>query len=401
VRILMIAPEPFFEPRGTPFSEFHRIRALTALGHQVDLVTYPFGQTVSMPGLRVFRSLRPPLVRRVKIGPSLAKIPLDALLALSATRHALTGRYDVIHSHEEGGLIGAILAAVLRVPHLYDMHSSLPQQLSNFAFSRSRAIKQAFLAIERFMIRRSRVVIVICPSLEETVRAIQPDAQVVLIENAPGSAEDEATPEAAAAVRRTFDLSPTTPVVLYTGTFEAYQGLDLLFEAMAIVRRTRPDARLLLAGGHADQVERARRQAQVAGIEEVAIFAGERPAFEIPAYLLASDLLVSPRSRGTNTPLKIYQYLRSGRAIVATRLLTHTQVLSDETAILTGTTPEEYALGILAGLNDPERAAGIGRRARELAETKYSYEAYLARTRQACDALMPTPPPGAVVKDVA
>ena len=38
----MIAPEPFFEPRGTPFSEFHRIRALSALGHQVDLVTYPF-----------------------------------------------------------------------------------------------------------------------------------------------------------------------------------------------------------------------------------------------------------------------------------------------------------------------------------------------------------------------
>ena len=79
----MIAPEPFFEPRGTPFSEFHRIRALTALGHQVDLVTYPFGQNVSMPGLRVFRSLRPPFVHRVKIGPSLAKIPLDALLTLT------------------------------------------------------------------------------------------------------------------------------------------------------------------------------------------------------------------------------------------------------------------------------------------------------------------------------
>src|SRR5207244_1481997 len=86
VRILMIAPEPFFEPRGTPFSEFHRIRALTALGHQVDLVTYPFGENVSMPGLRMFRSLRPPFVTRVKIGPSLAKIPLDALLAFSVLR---------------------------------------------------------------------------------------------------------------------------------------------------------------------------------------------------------------------------------------------------------------------------------------------------------------------------
>ena len=397
----MIAPEPFFEPRGTPFSEFHRIRALTALGHQVDLVTYPFGQSVSMPGLRVFRSLRPPFVSHVKIGPSLAKVPLDALLALSATRRALSGRYDVVHSHEEGGLIGALLAMVLRVPHLYDMHSSLPQQLSNFAFSRSRAIKEVFLAIERFMIRRSRVVIVICPSLEETVKAIEPGARTVLIENAPGSAEDEATPEAAAAVRRSLHLTATVPIILYTGTFEAYQGLDLLFAAMAIVTRTRPDARLVLAGGRADQVEKARGQARAAGIGEVTLFAGERPAPEIPGYLLASDLLVSPRSRGTNTPLKIYQYLRSGKAIVATRLLTHTQVLSDETAILTGATPQEYAEGLLAGLTDPDRAAAIGRRARELADTKYSYEAYLDKTRQACAALMPTPPAGAVVKDVA
>ncbi len=193
----MIAPEPFFEPRGTPFSEFHRIRALTALGHQVDLVTYPFGQAVTMPGLRVFRSLRPPFVRGVKIGPSLAKIPLDALLTLTVLRRALSARYDAIHSHEEGGLIGALLAPLLRIPHLYDMHSSLPQQLSNFAFSKSTVIHRIFLAIERFMIRRSRVVIVICPALQDTVREIEPGAQSVLIENAPGSGDTVPTPEQA------------------------------------------------------------------------------------------------------------------------------------------------------------------------------------------------------------
>ena len=137
----MIAPEPFFEPRGTPFSEFHRIRALIELGHQVDLVTYPFGRDVAMPGLRVFRSLRPPFVRRVGIGPSLAKLPLDFLLALTVLRRAASARYDAVHSHEEGGLIGVIVAALLRVPHLYDMHSSLPQQLTNFAFSGSRVMQ--------------------------------------------------------------------------------------------------------------------------------------------------------------------------------------------------------------------------------------------------------------------
>jgi glycosyltransferase involved in cell wall biosynthesis len=248
-------------------------------------------------------------------------------------------------------------------------------------------MRRAFLAVERIMIRWSRVIIVICPSLEDTARAIDPKAQIVLIENAPGSAEDAATPDQAAAVRARHGVPPGMPLVLYTGTFEAYQGLDLLYAAMAIVAQRRPDVRLLLAGGKPDQVERARAEAQRAGIAPLAIFAGERPAAEIPAYLLAADLLVSPRSRGTNTPLKIYQYLRSGKVIVATRLLTHTQVLNDDTAILTGTSPAEFAAGILDGLDDPVRAAIIGRQARHLAETKYSYEAYLERTRRACAAL--------------
>ena len=397
----MIAPEPFFEPRGTPFSEFHRIRALIALGHQVDLVTYPFGASVSMPGLRVFRGLRPPIVHGVRVGPSLAKIPLDALLAITALRRALSGRYDAVHSHEEGGVIGVLLAAMLRVPHLYDMHSSLPQQLTNFAFSQSPLLQRLFRAAERFMIRRSRVVIVICPSLQETVRAVDSSAYSIVIENAPGSSEDPATSEQAEAVRRSMNLDDATPIVLYTGTFEAYQGLDLLFEAMAMVAKKRPDVRLVMAGGKPDQIARARAQVQSLEIDRVTIFAGERQASEIPAFLHASNVLVSPRSRGTNTPLKLYQYLRSGKAIVATRLLTHTQVLSDDTAILTGPTPRELADGILSAVADPQKAAAIGRRAQQLAETQYSYEAYLDKTRQACAALAVESPPVAVVKDVA
>ncbi len=399
----MIAPEPFFEPRGTPFSEFHRIRALTDLGHQIDLVTYPFGQDVAMPGLRVFRCLRPPFVRGVRIGPSLAKLVLDVLLAFKVLRRAIGGRYDAVHSHEEGGVIGAALAAVLRVPHLYDMHSSLPQQLTNFAFSRSRAMAAFFRAVERFMIRRSRVIVVICPSLQDTVRAVDPGARTILIENAPGSAEERATETQARAVRDGLGIAPETPIVLYTGTFEAYQGLDLLFDAMARVKRERPDVRLVLAGGKPHQVEAARAQAAAAGVLDVTVFAGERPASDIPAYLLASTVLVSPRSRGTNTPLKIYQYLRSGKPIVATRLLTHTQVLGDETAILTAPDVESFGRGILDALQDPQRAEAIGRRARQLAETKYSYHAYLDKTREACAALLAASdaPRLGAVKDIA
>jgi glycosyltransferase involved in cell wall biosynthesis len=379
----MIAPEPFFEPRGTPFSEYHRIRALLELGHTVDLVTYPFGRDVSLPGLRVFRCLRPPFIREVRIGPSLAKIPLDFTLTLTAVRRAVTERYDAVHSHEEGSIIGVILASMLGLPHLYDMHSSLPQQLTNFEFSRSRALTRVFAWMERFVVRRSRVVVVICPHLEQIVHDIEPGIPAVLIENAPGSG-DAPVAGSGARIRTELGLAADAEVVLYTGTFEAYQGLDLLFSAARHVIAERPGARFVLAGGRVDQIAAARARAKDAGIAEAVVFAGQRPAEDIPLFLDAADVLVSPRSTGTNTPLKIYQYLRSGRPIVATRLLTHTQVLDDEVAILTAATAEGFAAGIVLALTDTDRARAVGDRARHLADTKYSYEVYLTRTRQAC-----------------
>ncbi len=379
----MIAPEPFFEPRGTPFSEYHRIRALLELGHTVDLVTYPFGRDVSLPGLRVFRCLRPPFMTGIGIGPSWSKIPLDVLVACTSFRRALSARYDVVHSHEEGSWFGVVIAAVLGIPHLYDMHSSLPQQLDNFSFSRSRLLTKAFTWLERFVVRRSKVVVVICPHLADHVRGIEPGVPAVLIENAPGSG-DTPIEGSGDRIREELGLPEAAPVVLYTGTFEAYQGLDLLFASARHVLARRPDARFVLAGGRPDQVSSARQQADRMGIGHAVVFAGQRPAEEIPLFLDAANVLVSPRSTGTNTPLKIYQYLRSGRPIVATRLLTHTQVLNDDVAILTAATAEGFAAGILTALSDRDRARAVGDCARALAETKYSYEAYLSRTREAC-----------------
>src|SRR3954470_2972555 len=250
----MIAPEPFFEPRGTPFSEYHRIRALLELGHTVDLVTYPFGRDVALPGLRVFRCVRPPFIKDVRIGPSLAKIPLDFTLMVSALRRAAAGGYHAVHSHEEGSYIGVLIASVLGVPHLYDMHSSLPQQLTNFGFSQSRLLARVFSWMERFVVRRSRVVVVICPHLQDVVRGIEPGVPSVLIENAPGSGD---TPVAGSGskIRAELGLAADAPIILYTGTFEAYQGLDLLFAAARAVAERRPDARFVLAGGRPAQIE--------------------------------------------------------------------------------------------------------------------------------------------------
>jgi glycosyltransferase involved in cell wall biosynthesis len=383
LRILMLAPEPFFEPRGTPFSEYHRIKAIGELGHHVDLVTYPIGRDVDLPNLRIFRSLRPPFVTRVKIGPSLTKVILDGLMLFTILRRVISTRYDAIHSHEEMGLVGVWLSKLLRIPHLYDMHSSLPQQLSNFTFSRSALLRGVFGWAEQRMVHGSRVVVTICQELPDTVCEMGVGERALLIENVMGGDVEDPPSVNASDVRQQWGVPAEAPLALYTGTFEAYQGLQLLTDAAARLAKTHPHARILVVGGEPAQVEAARHAADAVEARAIMIFTGQQPARDIPAFVKACDILVSPRMRGTNTPLKIYSYLRSGKPIVATDLLTHTQVLSPEVAHLVPVDAQRLAAAIGDLIDRPERRLQLATAAAELASRKYSRESYLRRTAEA------------------
>jgi hypothetical protein len=183
MKILMIAPEPFFTPRGTPFSIRSRIHALVALGHSIDLVTYHAGDNIALPGLRIYRTPWIPWVRSVPIGPSYTKVFLDLLLFGLTLIRLLSQRYDVIHTHEEAGLMGALVARWVKAHHLYDMHSSLPQQLKNFKAYNYAPIVKFFEILERFVVRRADAIIAICPELSQHVATIDKERPCFLIEN--------------------------------------------------------------------------------------------------------------------------------------------------------------------------------------------------------------------------
>ena len=102
---------------------------------------------------------------------------------------------------------------------------------------------------------------------------------------------------------------------------------------------------------------------------------------KIPAFIAMADVLVSPRLSGTNTPLKIYSFLKSGKPVVATRLWTHTQVLNDKISILVNTDAESLAKGISFALEEKE-AKLRGQAAKELAEREYTYPRYLEKIRE-------------------
>lgn len=382
MRILMIAPEPFLEPRGTPFSVYHRIKALVTLGHEVDLVTYPMGKQVEFDGLHVYRTPAVPFIHKVKIGPSLAKFPLDLLLFLTAMQRLRVKRYDYLHTHEEAGLMGVLLAPFFRCKHLYDMHSDLSQQMANFSFTKSAFLIRGIEAIQKLIVRRADRVIAICPDLASTVKRMAPTKTVYMIENV---AVDESLPTAgeadAARLRQQWQLGEG-PILVYTGTFESYQGIDMLLHSVKEVRAVFPTVRYVLVGGRPEQVEQERQLAQQLGIADNVCFTGQRPLDEMPQYMALADVLLSPRSKGTNTPLKLYTYLRSGKPILATAIASHTQILTDEMAQLVEPTPAGLAQGALALLRNSIRAQALGEHGRQVAEECYSWPAFLAKHRQ-------------------
>lgn len=378
----MIAPEPFFQPRGTPLSVLHRLRALSELGYTVDLVTYPLGEDVEIEQVRIHRSWKPPLVRNVKVGPSYTKLLLDFFLFIKATRMLMSGRYDVLHTHEEAAFFAALLARAFKVKHIYDMHSSLPQQLRNFSFTRSRLLIRIFSLLERFTIRNCSAVIVICRELEEYVRKIA-SVNVVLIENTPDYHDifrAEQPPDEPAELRQRLGLDGR-PVVLYAGTFEPYQGLELLVDSARIAVQSRPELRFVLVGGKPHQVEKLRARVSALGLADKFLFAGEVSPSEVRSYLELASILVSPRTEGINTPLKLYSYLRSGKPILATNVISHTQVLNQEVALLRAPDCRDFAEGILTLLDNPALCERLARNAKEMVALKYSYHDYLAKTR--------------------
>ena len=74
MKILLIAPQPFYQERGTPIAVRLLIETLCAAGHEVHLLTYHEGEDVAVPGLTIFRAARPPGIGNIPIGFSWKKV---------------------------------------------------------------------------------------------------------------------------------------------------------------------------------------------------------------------------------------------------------------------------------------------------------------------------------------
>ena len=374
-RLLLIAPEPFYEARGTPMSVLHLCRVLSGAGYRVDLATYPIGEPVEMPGLEIHRCLRPPGVRSVPIGFSWRKVLLDFFLAWTVLRLRLTRRYAAVQAIEESVFM-ALPYTLLDTPLIYDLDSLISDQLAYTGVLRNRLLLRGIRALEGLALRRSAAAVTVCRSLTESARELDPTARVFQIEDTPlPESMRAADPARVEALREEHGLTGVRPV-LYTGNLESYQGIDVLIASAPRVLELEPETRFVIVGGDGKKLAALRRALARDGLDRRVLALGRRPPQEMPEWMALAEVLVSPRSQGENTPLKIYTYMHAGRPIVATDRVTHTQVLDDTTAFLAEVSPEAFANAICKALADPAEAARRAGAARRRADERYGWAAY-------------------------
>ncbi len=388
---LVLAPQPFFTYRGTPFSVYYRAKAMAELGEELDLLTYGEGFDVDIPGVRVLRTPYFELLGKVKIGPSFLKLLYDIFMFFHLIALLTRNRYDYVHAHEEAAFLAAILKPFFRFRLIYDMHSSLPEQLNNFSFSRSKLLKKAFGVMERVSLRASDVVIAVCPTLlKYASQILGSKGHSVLIENSLYEPvilkSNQDIPRIPKEIERTeVRLREGKRLVVYAGTLEEYQGVDMLLESFRLICARQVDIYLLVLGGTRKQVLHYENLAESFGIGKYCDFTGHISQELAVRCNDMATMVVSPRRVGTNTPLKIYGQLASGVPVVATRIESHTQVLTDDIAFLADPNAEDFARAMQLVLDEPEKALQIAASAKQHYADCYSRPIYMQKIKNVLD----------------
>jgi glycosyltransferase involved in cell wall biosynthesis len=370
VKILMLAPHPFYQARGTPIAVKTVLEFLGARGHQVDVLTYHEGADVEIPNVRIFRIPRVPGCDNIRPGFSVKKLVCDVVMAGSCLRMMRRTRYDLVHAVEEAAFIATGMKTLTGVPYVYDMDSSLAEQMVD-SFPRLEPIYPVMRRIEGLAIRRSAGVLTVCAALEAVARSHARGAPV-------GRVEDTTLLPERGVDNGSSLLPPETagaPVAMYVGNLEHYQGIDLLLEGFRHTVARVPDAKLVIVGGRQDDITRYQARAAALGIRPAVHFLGPKPVSVLADLLGEADVLVSPRLKGLNTPMKIYSYLDSGTAVLATRLRTHTQVLDERTAYLVDPEPAALGEGLATLLADPSLRRRLAGEAKEYVQREFTPEA--------------------------
>ncbi len=397
----------FHEPHAAQLHIYHTIQGLQQAGHEVALLALQEREVLCTKDLQIFKSNKrlaghfgrlgwsghilfkrfESVVRRLQSELHLPYFALfDSYRMADACIQNLQG-FDVIH--ERFNLLslgGALASRKLGLPFVLEVNADLLEQ-RKFKGTPEKGLRRLFAVwATRFCFKAATKIICISSDLkdhlhrhwkvEEQKLSVLPCAADVDAFKPNGKTE---------VVRRGLGLT-TEPVVMWVGGFYPWHDLNLLLESFGKVLQKQPRARLVLVGDGQTRSAVA-QNVQRNGLQHAVIMTGAVPHASVPEMVSIADIAVVPAepvsaSRGgTGTPLKIFEYLAAGKAIVATDVNQASEVIQhDHNGLLVSAGDVNgFADAILSLLDDSEKRGCLGQNARQDAVEKYSWEQY---TRQ-------------------
>jgi glycosyltransferase involved in cell wall biosynthesis len=375
--VLIVTPQPFYEDRGTPIAVRYVARALSEIGIDVDLLAFPVGEDVSIKNVTVSRCANVLRFRHVPIGFSWRKIVLDASLWQSFTRLVASRRYDMVHAVEEAAYIAAAICPRFGQPFIYDMASAIPVELRRKPVLKSAPVQRMLAAVER-RVFNSASRIVCSPGLAKYVHDKVPGAPVSEWQFPAHSRK--VTRTEVESLRDQLRIRPDRRVLLYSGSFADYQGIDLLLNAFAQARQSNPEL-LLVCVGATEQELAVWSKRVPTEVDEHMLIIPRQPHDRIPAYIELADFLMLPRICTDNIPLKLFDYMASGKPIVATRQVADEPLLDDTRAFICDPTAESFASAMTRACCSPREAKAVGRASLQYAQRHFSWNPFVEFVR--------------------
>lgn len=371
MRVLILAPHPFHQERGSPIAVGLLIRALTERGDDVDLLTFHEGVDRTYERFQIYR-IRPwPAVNNIRPGFSAKKVYCDIFMFFRFLGLMRKNKYDMVHAVEESAFMALLVCPLTRTPFVYDIDSSMTTQLID-KLPLLMPLSPVLRFFESLPMRYAKAVVPMCHALAEEAGKYR-DNNIVVLTDISFVGQQE-SPGKAADLR--LELGLRGSIVMYIGNLESYQGIDLLLQSFLLVSQQHSDTSLIIIGGVEEDIEKYQELVSQMGIDGQVYLLGPRPVSQIGDYMVQADVLVSPRTQGVNTPMKIYSYLDSGVSVLATRLSTHTQVMNDDIAMLAEPDSDDFSKALLKLLADKELRIQLAAAARETMQSEHSYAVF-------------------------
>lgn len=315
-----------------------------ACGH--DMVWLMRASSPQMTGKRVEWYGNPtwllPAIGRDRLGALVGGAVRQLLLFRWLDRLVATGRFDLLYAWDDVvlGLLCLHLARQYSLPFVYQLSFLKPEELRKAAHERLygspalNAVKAAVgFTLRARILRGADLILPNSEAMAEYLVRLGVQEQRLL--TVPMGADTSRPPEQVdgSAVRRRLGLEG--PVLIYAGTMSRFRRLDILFVVLRDVCARRPDVRLLMVGDapRGEDMEFLRRRAREEGVAERVVFAGRVPREEVPAYIRAADVGLSPFHRDevldACSPTKVLEYLAMGVPAVGSDNPDQAKVLSE------------------------------------------------------------------------